>query len=365
MNTNYTKQLNEIMASSTVLVTGGTGFIAQHIIDKLLAKKYVVISTARSEAKYSPLLKSFQKKYPDAALTYEIVADMTKDDAFDEVLKKHPEITYVLHTASPASLGYNLPLKDAYLTPAVNGTLNILKGIKKYAPQVTKVVITSSIVAMVQVGQDLSSTTINNTMWNPITWDQVENESDAYAASKTYAEKAARKFYEDEKPTYTLATVNPPLVVGPQVFDDLVPKELNSSNAMVNMVTQLPPSTEPQTFFPAISIDARDIAEFHVLAIENKKLADQRIAVAASQCIGQKFLNILNDNFPELDGKICKGDYASVDKLEEDLCPKFDFDNTLEMVGGYDFIPLETSVIDLFKQYFAKYGFPSSASYVS
>jgi nucleoside-diphosphate-sugar epimerase len=38
-----------------------------------------------------------------------------------------------------------------------------------------------------------------------------------YRASKTFAEKAAWEFIEKEKPNFTLATINPPMVFGPIV----------------------------------------------------------------------------------------------------------------------------------------------------
>ncbi|GME83833.1 unnamed protein product [Ambrosiozyma monospora] len=118
-------------SADTVLVTGATGFIALHVVDQLLAKGYTVIGTARSETKYKPLLDEFAKEYPEGKLSYEIVTDISVDDAFDGVLKKHPEIKYVLHTASPFSFGLNQDFKTAYLDPAVNGTVNILKAITK------------------------------------------------------------------------------------------------------------------------------------------------------------------------------------------------------------------------------------------
>ncbi|TID30960.1 hypothetical protein CANINC_000443, partial [Pichia inconspicua] len=84
------------MSNKTVLVTGATGFIAQHIIDNLLSKGYAVIGTARSQSKYQPILDAFKKKYPNANLIFEIVPDISAENAFDDVLKKHPEITAVL-----------------------------------------------------------------------------------------------------------------------------------------------------------------------------------------------------------------------------------------------------------------------------
>jgi nucleoside-diphosphate-sugar epimerase len=53
---------------------------------------------------------------------------------------------------------------------------------------------------------------------NPITEQEAhENPATGYRASKTFAEKAAWDFLEKEKPNFTIATVNPPLVFGPIV----------------------------------------------------------------------------------------------------------------------------------------------------
>lgn len=357
------------MTSSAVLVTGATGFIAQHIVDKLLARGYSVIGTSRSQAKYSALLKNFKEKYPDENLFFEVVPDMLSENAFEDILKKYPEIKYVIHTASPHpgvkskpntqnadSSTLKTSLEESYLKPAVGGLLNILRAIKNFGPQVTNVVVTSSMGDMLPSGGDLAKVTVTNKSWSPITKEEIVTERDAYTASKKYAELAAKKFCEEEKPNFKVATVNPPLVLGPLVFDNSVSETMSSSNEILNITVHLDPtSTEPQVFFPIISVDVRDVAEFHILPLENDKLADERIAIAASPFIAQRVLNILNDHFPELKGKICKGDYTSVDQLEKDLCLKFDFSSTLDKIGGYEFIPLEKSVTDVFTQYLAKY----------
>lgn len=54
--------------------------------------------------------------------------------------------------------------------------------------------------------------------WNPITFEEaLESPQAGYRASKTFAEKAAWEFIEKEKPNFTIATINPPLVFGPIV----------------------------------------------------------------------------------------------------------------------------------------------------
>ncbi|KAG0691233.1 hypothetical protein C6P40_004045 [Pichia californica] len=342
------------MTQPVVLVTGATGFIAQHVVDKLLARGYSVIGTGRTKEKYSIVIKNFKEKYPEGKLSFAIVPEIGADDAFDDVLKEHPEVKYVIHMASPIDFIPDSPLKEYYLDAAVNGTLNILKAIKKFAPNVTNVVLTSSFVSIMQ--QD-PSIVLTNDMWNPITWDYVSNPHEAYAASKKFAELAARDFIASEKPNYKFATVNPALVVGPQVFDSSVNKVLNISNRFVLNVVQSADinSKDPQDQLPVVGIDVRDTAEFHILPLEIEALSDERILIANEPIIGQRVFNILNDNFPQLKGKIAVGDYDSAGELVERLCPKQDISNIINKIpGGYKFVTLEKSLVDTFKQYLAK-----------
>lgn len=117
--------LTKKKTDSTVLVTGATGYIAPHVIDKLLERKYRIIGTARSEPRYSSVLEKFELKYPSSNLSFEIGPEMAADHAIDKVLKSYREIKYVIHTASPTFFGLNLPLEETYFRPAGNGTLNI------------------------------------------------------------------------------------------------------------------------------------------------------------------------------------------------------------------------------------------------
>lgn len=347
------------MSGRAVLATGATGFIAQHVIDKLLERKYSVIGTTRSDEKSSILLKNFKGKYPDANLSFETVPDIAAHNAFDEVFEKHPEIKYVIHTASPVNRGSGKPFEEAFLKPALDGTLNILHGIKKYAPQVTNVVITSSTAAVRNPAIASPSTVYTNESWNPIKWEDVKTEVDAYAASKTYAERAARKFYEDEKPNFKLATVNPPYVLGPQVFDSSLGKVLNFSNQLLSRVFEIDTATtEPQGNYPALAIHVRDVAEFHILPLENKELESEREFIVGAPIIEQKILNILNDNFPELRGKIAVGDYDSANKLIDELCAKYDISSTVKKASNYKFLSVADAIVDTYSQYLLKYGLP-------
>lgn len=342
--------------SQTVLVTGATGFIAQHVVNELLKNGYTVIGTARSETKSQPLIKLFKEKYPNGNLSFVIVEDISTDSAFDDVLINNKSITNVIHTASPFSYGIDKLLEDAYLNPAVNGTLNILNAIYKYAPQVENVIITSSFAALKQYGNEYTTHIHTNESWNPINWENdVKTENDGYSASKTYAEKAARNFMiqQDPKPNFKLTTVNPPYVFGPQCFDDYVSNKLNTSNEVLNNITKIDPSNnEPQVVFGALAIDVRDVAKFHVLPLSNENLQSERIFLTSGPVTAQNVLNIMNESCDTLKGKIAIGDPSKTNEIIEKNCPKYDLSNLKSIIGDYEFINLEKSTVDVFDQYY-------------
>lgn len=94
-----------------------------------------------------------------------------------------------------------------------------MKSIKKSAPTVKRVVITSSFASIVNADKGFwPEHTYSEEDWNPITQEQATvSPIHGYRASKTFAEKAAWDFLEKEKPNFTLATINPPMVFGPIV----------------------------------------------------------------------------------------------------------------------------------------------------
>jgi nucleoside-diphosphate-sugar epimerase len=88
------------------LSSGGSGFIAAHILEQLLAKGHSVVTTVRSEEKVAPIRAAYPDKTQDE-LNVVIVPDIAKPNAFNEVVKI-PGIEVVLHTASPFHFKFSM-----------------------------------------------------------------------------------------------------------------------------------------------------------------------------------------------------------------------------------------------------------------
>ena len=104
--------------------------------------------------------------------------------AFDEAVKSDPPFDIVIHTASPFHFNVQDVQKDL-LDPAINGTTGILKAIKKSAPTVKRVVITSSFAAIIDGAKGLRPGYVyTEADWNPTTPQlALENPSNGYRKS--------------------------------------------------------------------------------------------------------------------------------------------------------------------------------------
>lgn len=256
----------------TVLVTGGTGFIAQHCILQLLDAGYHVRASARSKSRESELMGALTP-HLSAGTTLEgrlnvVAADLTSDDGWDDAVKG---CTYVLHVASPIFL--KVPKdENEMIVPARDGALRVLRAANRAG--VKRVVLTSSIAA-------IAYGTPRDHAYTEKDWSNVaSHEMDPYAKSKTVAEKAAWDFIGSSENTSSLelVTILPGLVLGPVLSSHFS----SSGEAVKRMMNHEVPGM-PDVWFPPI--DVRDVAWSHLTAMTLPLANGQRYVCAASDSV--------------------------------------------------------------------------------
>jgi nucleoside-diphosphate-sugar epimerase len=165
----------------------------------------------------------------------------------------------VIHLASPFVLNATDYEKDLF-DPAVNGTVGILKAVKKNAPQVKRIVITSSFASVLDPNKGTRpGYTYTEADWNPITREEAKRADGtvAYLVSKTLAEKAAFDFVESEKPNFSISTLLPPMVYGPLLHGVESLSKLNTSSGDFYRLFNGSEKEVPETGFYAY-VDVRD-----------------------------------------------------------------------------------------------------------
>lgn len=158
---------------STVLVTGANGFIAVEVIGQLLEQDDTVIGTVRSEEKAEDL-KTLYGKYI-AVGKLKLLVSSLDTRSISNVFNNFPSINKVAHLASSL---VQADSKDQYkdvILPSINGTVSVLDAVYKYAPNVKRVVLTSSITAYVNddiypaVGTTISD---SDDTWSTLTLEE-------------------------------------------------------------------------------------------------------------------------------------------------------------------------------------------------
>ena len=112
------------MSMSTVLVTGGSGFIGSHCILQLLAAGHTVHTTVRSLGRENEVRSLLRSAGADAGSRLSFFeADLEKDSRWAAAVSG---CDYVLHVASPFPAA---PPKneDELIIPAREGALRVLR----------------------------------------------------------------------------------------------------------------------------------------------------------------------------------------------------------------------------------------------
>ncbi|CAL9733647.1 NADPH-dependent methylglyoxal reductase Gre2p [Monosporozyma servazzii] len=332
----------------SVFISGATGFIAKHIVGQLLDQNYKVIGTARTQAKADALKSQFGN---NPNLTLELVADISQPKAFDAAIKKHAkDIKYVLHTASPFHFEVEDIVKDLF-NPAIEGTKDILESIKRHAADsVERVVVTSSYAAVMNFEREADETyTVTEASWNPDNWETGQaNPVRGYCASKKFAEEAAWAFLKENKDSvkFKLSIVNPVYVFGPQKFDSDVSAKLNTSCELVNSMIHSAPDApfDPNGLYGGY-IDVRDVAKAHLLAFQKEETIGQRLILHGGKFASQDIADILNEDFPQLNGKIPTGKPKTGTMGVGEKGCTVDNSKTKEILG-FEFMTLRQTIHD-------------------
>jgi nucleoside-diphosphate-sugar epimerase len=254
---------------STVLVTGGSGFIGCHCILQLLTAGYEVRTTVRNlkrENDVRVMLKAGGAEPGDRLLF--VAADLESDTGWPEAVAG---CEYVLHVASP--LPPSLPKhEDDLIGPAREGTLRVLRAAR--GAGVKRVVVTSSFAA-IGYGHEPQKTPFNETNWSNISSEKNANRI-AYSKSKTLAERAAWDFIAKEGGKLELSVVNPVAVCGPVLGPDY-----SSSILLVQRLLSGAMPGCPKLYFGIV--DVRDVADIHLRAMTASAAKGERFLAVAGE----------------------------------------------------------------------------------
>ncbi len=241
--------------TGTVLVTGGSGYIAGYLIRQLVAEGWTVHTTVRNLAREAEVRRVLA--VDNARLSF-FAADLENDAGWAEAMAG---CSHVAHVASPFPA--TAPKSDDELVvPAREGALRALRAAK--AAGVRRFVMTSS-TAAVGYGQDGIDRPFTEADWTNVDGANVY----AYVKSKTIAERAAREWVSREGGDIEFCTINPSLVLGPVLSADMS----TSVEAVKKLLDGSMPGL-PNLSFPAV--DVRDIADIHVRALNTPGMAGER-----------------------------------------------------------------------------------------
>lgn len=277
------------------MITGATGYVAGWIVKQFLDKGYTLHLPVRDPNNSKKLLHLQNLEKNSSGKIVFFKADLLEKDSYLESMK---DCEVVIHTASPFKTHVKNPQKDL-IEPALFGTENVLNSVNKTA-SVKKVVLTSSVAAIVGDAIEFESGPRDESHWNKTS----SLSHQPYNYSKTLAEKKAWEIYQSQD-SWELATINPSLVLGPALND-------NVTSESYNIIKQLG-SGELKFGAP----------EYHLAAVDVREVAVAHFKVATQDELKGRFIvSAQNTNLLEL-GLMIAEKYGDKYPLPKKSVPKF------------------------------------------
>lgn len=242
----------------TVLVTGGSGYVAGWCIVELLQRGYRVRTTVRSHGKEQAVSEAVATQADTGGRLEFAIADLTADEGWDAAVKG---VDHVLHVASPLG-GAVTDNSDAMIAPARDGALRVLRAATEAG--VRRVVMTSAANTASPSSYSEEGVT-DETLWT----DPDDPTLIPYRSSKTLAERAAWDFMATYDGPTELTTILPGAVFGPILA--------TSTIGSVGIVQRM--LAGAMRGVPRIGleiVDVRDLADIHIRAMTSPQAAGER-----------------------------------------------------------------------------------------
>lgn len=241
--------------AGTVLVSGGSGYIAGFLIRQLVSEGWTVHTTVRSLASVDAVR---QRLAVDNSRLKFFAADLLADDGWAEATAG---CSHVAHVASPVPAG--VPKNpDDVIRPAREGVLRALKAAK--AAGVKRFVMTSS-VAAIAYGRGRGVHHFTEADWTDLSKPGIS----PYIQSKTLAERAARDWMAKEGGAMEFVSICPSVVLGP-----VWSRDYSASVVVVKKLLDGSLGACPDIGFGVV--DVRDLADLHVRALNTPGIAGER-----------------------------------------------------------------------------------------
>ncbi|WP_431969101.1 SDR family oxidoreductase [Actinacidiphila sp. bgisy160] len=274
-----------IPENATVLVTGGSGFVGSHTIERLLREGHRVRATVRGAQQEAQTLGALQQAGVDPAGRLEFaVAELSADDGWAQAMDG---VTHVLHHASPFPVAPP-ETEDEIVLPARDGALRVITAARSAG--IPRVVMTSSYAA-------IGYTMTPDDHYTEENWTDPETPGlPAYHKSKIVAETAAWDYVRTHG-DIELVVINPTGIFGPQLLD-----RPSGSIGLIKAMLNGHMPVVPVMHFGVV--DVRDVVDLHLRAMLHPRAAGERFIATKESSSLFGLANILREHFPAFAEKL-------------------------------------------------------------